>query len=256
MMEYCNQKYGADKVAQIITYSTIAARGAIRDVGRVMDIPLYEVDRVAKMIPGLQQGKSPTIAETLEKSPELKAVYDSSPQMKKLIDTASRMEGAIRNVGTHAAGVIISDQPITEYLPLHRPTSQSEDLPIKSVAQYDMDGVNYLGLLKVDFLGLATLTIMAKACEFIEQRHGQHFTLQNIPIDDPEVYRYISEGHTMGLFQLEGSGMTRYIMQMQPTDISHVIAMIALFRPGPMESIPEYIERMHGKKKSSMHMRS
>lgn len=248
MMEYCNQKYGADKVAQIITYSTIAARGAIRDVGRVMNIPLAEVDRVAKMIPGLQQGKSPTIAETLEKSPELRSVYDSSPQMKKLIDTASRMEGSLRNVGTHAAGVIISDQPITEYLPLHRPTSQSEDLPIKSVSQYDMDGVNYLGLLKVDFLGLATLTIMAKACELIEQRHGVHLTLENIPIDDPEVFRYISEGHTMGTFQLEGSGMTRYIMQMQPTDISHVIAMIALFRPGPMESIPEYIERMHGKK--------
>jgi DNA polymerase-3 subunit alpha len=248
MMEYCNQKYGADKVAQIITYSTIAARGAIRDVGRVMNIPLAEVDRVAKMIPGLQQGKSPTIAETLEKSPELRSVYDSSPQMKKLIDTASRMEGSIRNVGTHAAGVIISDQPITEYLPLHRPTSQSEDLPIKSVSQYDMDGVNYLGLLKVDFLGLATLTIMAKACELIEQRHGVHLTLENIPIDDPEVFRYISEGHTMGTFQLEGSGMTRYIMQMQPTDNSHVIAMIALFRPGPMESIPEYIERMHGKK--------
>jgi len=248
MMEYCNQKYGADKVAQIITYSTIAARGAIRDVGRVMNIPLPEVDRVAKMIPGLQQGKSPTIAETLEKSPELRSVYDSSPQMKKLIDTASRMEGSIRNVGTHAAGVIISDQPITEYLPLHRPTSQSEDLPIKSVSQYDMDGVNYLGLLKVDFLGLATLTIMARACELIEQRHGVHLTLENIPIDDPEVFRYISEGHTMGTFQLEGSGMTRYITQMQPTDISHVIAMIALFRPGPMESIPEYIERMHGKK--------
>ena len=248
MMEYCNQKYGADKVAQIITYGTIAARGAIRDVGRVMNIPLPEVDRVAKMIPGLQQGKSPTIAETLEKSPELRSVYDSSPQMKKLIDTASRMEGSIRNVGTHAAGVIISDQPITEYLPLHRPTSQSEDLPIKSVSQYDMDGVNYLGLLKVDFLGLATLTIMARACELIEQRHGVHLTLENIPIDDPDVFRYISEGHTMGTFQLEGSGMTRYIMQMQPTDISHVIAMIALFRPGPMESIPEYIDRMHGKK--------
>ena len=213
MMEYCNQKYGADKVAQIITYGTIAARGAIRDVGRVMNIPLPEVDRVAKMIPGLQQGKSPTIAETLEKSPELRSVYDSSPQMKKLIDTASRMEGAIRNVGTHAAGVIISDQPITEYLPLHRPTSQSEDLPIKSVSQYDMDGVNYLGLLKVDFLGLATLTIMARACELIAQRHGVHLTLENIPIDDPDVFRYISEGHTMGTFQLEGSGMTRYIMQ-------------------------------------------
>ncbi|MFZ3070870.1 MAG: DNA polymerase III subunit alpha [Anaerolineaceae bacterium] len=248
MMEYCNQKYGADKVSQIITFGTLAARGAIRDVGRVMDIPLAEVDRVAKMIPAPMQGKAATIAETLEKSPELKVAYDSSEQMKKLIDTAGRMEGAIRNVGTHAAGVIISDRPITEYVPLHRPTSQSEDLPIKSVAQYDMEGINELGLLKVDFLGLVTLTIMSKACDYIKERYGKQFTLENIPVDDPQVYQYISEGHTVGLFQLEGNGMTRYIMQMQPTELGHVIAMIALFRPGPMEAIPDYIERMHGKK--------
>lgn len=248
MMEYCNEKYGADKVAQIITFGTMGARGAIRDVGRVMNVPLPEVDRVAKIIPGPQQGKTPSIAETLEKSPELRAVYESSEQMKKLIDTASRMEGGIRSVGTHAAGVIISDQPITEYLPLHRPTGQNEDLPIKSVAQYDMDGINDLGLLKVDFLGLVTLTIMAKACELIEKRHGRKLTLESIPTDDPEVYRYISEGHTVGMFQLEGNGMTGKIMQMQPTELSHLIAMIALFRPGPMDSIPEYIDRMHGRK--------
>jgi len=248
MMEYCNEKYGADKVAQIITFGTMGARGAIRDVGRVMNIPLPEVDRVAKIIPGPQQGKTPSIAETLEKSPELRAVYESSDQMKKLIDTASRMEGGIRSVGTHAAGVIISDAPITEYLPLHRPTGQNEDLPIKSVAQYDMDGINDLGLLKVDFLGLVTLTLMAKACELIEARHGRKLNLENIPTDDPEVYRYISEGHTVGMFQLEGSGMTSRIMQMQPTELEHLIAMIALFRPGPMDSIPEYIDRMHGRK--------
>ncbi len=248
MMEYCNEKYGADKVAQIITFGTMGARGAIRDVGRVMNIPLPEVDRVAKIIPGPQQGKTPSIAETLEKSPELRAVYESSDQMKKLIDTASRMEGGIRNVGTHAAGVIISDAPIIEYLPLHRPTGQNEDLPIKSVAQYDMDGINDLGLLKVDFLGLVTLTIMAKACELIDRRHGRKLTLENIPTDDPEVYRYISEGHTVGMFQLEGGGMTSKIMQMQPTELSHLIAMIALFRPGPMDIISEYIDRMHGRK--------
>ncbi len=248
MMEYCNEKYGADKVAQIITFGTMGARGAIRDVGRVMNIPLPEVDRVAKIIPGPQQGKTPSIAETLEKSPELRAVYESSDQMKKLIDTASRMEGGIRSVGTHAAGVIISDEPITEYLPLHRPTGQNEDLPIKSVAQYDMDGINDLGLLKVDFLGLVTLTIMAKACEFIERRHGRKLNLESIPTNDLDVYRYISEGHTVGMFQLEGSGMTSKIMQMQPTELPHLIAMIALFRPGPMDSIPEYIDRMHGRK--------
>ena len=158
--------------------------------------------------------------------------------MKKLIDTASCMGGI--GVGTPAAGVIISDAPITEYLPLHRPTGQNEDLPIKSVAQYDMDGINDLGLLKVDFLGLVTLTLMAKACELIEMRHGRKLNLENIPTDDPEVYRYISEGHTVGMFQLEGNGMTSRIMQMQPTELEHLIAMIALFRPGPRTAFGIY----------------
>jgi len=249
VMEYCNQKYGADKVAQIITFGTMAARGAIRDVGRVMDIPLSEVDRVAKLVPGPIQGRQAPITEALKTTPELREVYESSEQMRRLIDTAGRMEGAIRNIGTHAAGVIISDKALTQYLPLHRPTSQSDDLPIKSVTQYEMGIINDLGLLKVDFLGLVTLTIMAKACDFIEQRHGVKFDLDGIPTDDPEVYRYISEGHTSGLFQLEGNGMTRYIMQMQPTNLGHVIAMCALFRPGPMEIIPEFIDNMHGRKK-------
>ena len=248
VMEYCNQKYGADKVAQIITFGTMAARGAIRDVGRVMDIPLSEVDRVAKLVPGPVQGRQAPITEALKTTPELREVYESSEQMRRLIETAGRMEGAIRNIGTHAAGVIISDRPLTEYLPLHRPTSQSDDLPIKSVTQYEMGVINDLGLLKVDFLGLVTLTIMAKACDFIEQRHGIKFDLDGIPTDDPAVYRYISEGHTSGLFQLEGNGMTRYIMQMQPTNLGHVIAMCALFRPGPMEIIPEFIDNMHGRK--------
>ena len=248
VMEYCNQKYGADRVAQIITFGTMAARGAVRDVGRVMAIPLAEVDKVAKLVPGPVQGKNVPITESLKTSADLKEVYESSDQMKTLLDTAGRMEGSLRNVGTHAAGVIISDKPLTEYLPLHRPTSNSDELPIKSVAQYDMDGINYLGLLKVDFLGLVTLTIMSKACEYIAQRHGVQFTLGTIPIDDPEVYQFISEGHTVGLFQLEGSGMTRYLMQMKPETIHHVIAMVALFRPGPMESIPEYIANMHGEK--------
>jgi len=248
VMEYCNQKYGADRVAQIITFGTMAARGAVRDVGRVMAIPLADVDRVAKLVPGPVQGKNVPITDSLKSSPELKAVYESSDQMKNLLDTAARMEGSLRNVGTHAAGVIISDKPLTEYLPLHRPTGSSDELPIKSVAQYEMDGINYLGLLKVDFLGLVTLTIMSKACEYICQRHGIQLTLGNIPIDDPEVYQFISEGHTIGLFQLEGSGMTRYLVQMQPKTIHHVIAMVALFRPGPMESIPEYIANMHGEK--------
>jgi DNA polymerase-3 subunit alpha len=246
VMEYCNRKYGADKVSQIITFGTMAARGAVRDVGRVMNIPLVEVDRVAKAVPGPVQGKNVPLAKSLETTPELKELYESNEQYKRLIDVAGRMEGSIRNVGTHAAGVIISDLPLTEYLPLHRPTNQNDELPIKSVAQYDMSGINDLGLLKVDFLGLTTLTIMAKACEYIEQRHGVKLTLSNIPIDDPKVYDYIGEGHTAGLFQLEGGGMTRYLVQMQPKTVRHVIAMVALYRPGPMESIPNYIANMKG----------
>jgi len=246
VMEYCNQKYGADKVAQIITFGTMAARGAVRDVGRVMNIALVEVDRVAKAVPGPIQGKAVPLVKALETTPELKALYEVNNQYKKLIDVAARMEGSIRNVGTHAAGVIISDEPLTEYLPLHRPTNQNDELPIKSVAQYDMAGIEKLGLLKVDFLGLTTLTIMAKACEYIEARHGIKLNLSNIPIDDSKVYDFIGEGHTSGLFQLEGGGMTRYLMQMQPKTVQHVIAMVALYRPGPMEIIPNYIANMKG----------
>ena len=248
VMEYCSQKYGADRVAQIITFSTMAARGAVRDVGRVMAVPLSEVDRVARVVPGPSQGKNVPIVESLRSSADLRAVYESSDQMKKLLDTAARMEGSLRSVGTHAAGVIISDLSLTEYLPLHRPTSDSNELPIKSVTQYDMDGITYLGLLKVDFLGLVTLTIMAKACEYIAQRHGIHFTLDSIPVDDPDVFRTIGDGKTAGLFQLESSGMVQRLMQMQPKTLNHVIAMVALYRPGPMESIPEYIANMHGDK--------
>ena len=247
VMEYCNQKYGADKVAQIITFGTLAARGAVRDVGRVMNIRLVEVDRVAKAVPGPVQGKNIPLKKALETTPELKGLYESSEEYKRLIDVASRMEGSVRNVGTHAAGVIISDLPLTEYLPLHRPTSQDDNLPIKSVAQYDMDGINEMGLLKVDFLGLTMLTIMARACEFIQKRHGVELTLSNIPTDDPEVFDFIGQGHTSGLFQLEGGGMTRYLVQMQPKTVQHVIAMVALYLPGPMESIPNYIANMHGK---------
>ncbi|HHV05173.1 MAG TPA: DNA polymerase III subunit alpha [Anaerolineaceae bacterium] len=248
VMDYCNQKYGASHVAQIITFGTMAARGAVRDVGRVMNIPLPDVDRVAKLVPSAYQGKAIPLADSLEKVSELKEVYNSSEEMKKLLDTASAIEGAIRNVGTHAAGVIISDKPLTEYVPLHRPTNVNENLPIKTVAQYDMDGITELGLLKVDFLGLVTLTIMAKACEYIKARGGPDLNLSKIPIDDPDVYTFISEGNTAGLFQLEGSGMTRYLMEMQPKTIHHVIAMVALYRPGPMDIIPDYIDNMHGKK--------
>ena len=245
LMQYTAEKYGSDRVAQIITFGTLGARGAIRDVGRVMDIPISEVDRVTKLIPQVPSHPV-TIMEAVEQVPELKEVYDNTEYLRDVIDTAANMEGVVRNAGTHAAGVIITDIPLISYAPLHRPTSNSEDNPIKTVAQFEMSIVEAMGLLKVDFLGLVTLTIMQRACDLINDRHNICMTLDNIPIDDPETFSFLSQGHTAGVFQLEGSGMTRYLMQMKPRNLDNVIAMVALYRPGPLEFIPTYIRRMHG----------
>lgn len=245
VMEYCAHKYGDDKVAQIITFGTLGARAAIRDVGRVMDIPISEVDRIAKLIPNIP-GKPVSIAEALEQNAEFKQAYSEAEYLRSLIDTASQMEGAVRNAGTHAAGVIITDRPIIEYTPLHRPTSGSEESPIKSVSQFEMSIVENQGLLKVDFLGLASLTVMQRACVMIRERHGKDFNLDNIPTDDPDTFKFLGQGHTAGVFQLEGTGMTRYVVQMQPRNLDNIIAMVALYRPGPLEFIPTYIRRMHG----------
>ncbi len=251
LLEYCAQKYGEDKVAQIITFGTMKARAAVRDVGRVLDIPLPEVDRIAKHIPNIP-GKPVGIEEALETVPEFQQAYQSAEYLRELIDTAKEMEGVIRNAGTHAAGVIITDEPIVEYVPLHRPTGNTaEDSPIKTVTQFEMEVLDSLGLLKVDFLGLATLTIMARACNLIQKRHGVRYTLANIPVDDPETYLLLGRGETAGVFQVEGSGMRRNLVQMKPQTLDNVIAMVALFRPGPMEFIPTYIRRMHGEEEVS-----
>ena len=245
VMEYCCNKYGSDKVSQIITFNTMGAKGAIRDVGRVMDIPLPEVNRVSKIITGIS-AKSTSLPEMMENSKELQELCESAPHIAKLMETAARMEGTIRSVGTHAAGVIITDQPITDYLPLHRPTNHDENLPIKSVAQYEMSVVDKLGLLKVDFLGLTTLTVMNKCAELIEAHYGKKYDIDSIPVNDPEVLAYLGSGHTSGVFQLESTGMTNSLKEMKPTHLAHVIAMIALYRPGPMQFISDYIQRMHG----------
>ncbi len=242
MMHYCAEKYGHDKVAQIITFGTMKARAAIRDVGRVMDIPLQEVDRVAKAIPN---APPMSIEEALENSPEFKQLYNDAPYLQALIDTAKGVEGTVRNAGTHAAGVVVTDRPVEEYTPLHRPTGNISDSPIDTVTQYEMSVVDKLGLLKIDFLGLSTLTIMALASKFIEERHGVKLTLSNIPVDDPETFELIGRGETIGLFQVESSGMRRYLKEMKPTRLEHMIAMVALYRPGPMDFIPDYIDRMH-----------
>ena len=166
------------------------------------------------------------------------------------METAAKMEGTVRSAGTHAAGVVISDRPLVEYIPLHRPTNDSVDSPVKVVTQYEMNILDSLGLLKVDFLGLATLTTMAKACAMIERRQNIKLTLNNIPLDDEKTFEFLGNGHTAGVFQLEGNGMTRYIVQMKPRNLANVIAMVALFRPGPMDFIPTYIKRMHGEEET------
>ncbi len=251
MMQYCARKYGEDKVAQIITFGTLKARAAIRDVGRVLDVPLPEVDRIAKTIPNIP-GKPVSIPQALEEVPEFKKLYEEASRdptkgyIKELIDTAAQIEGVVRNAGTHAAGVVITDKPIVEYAPLHRPTNNSEDLPIKTVTQFEMSIVDYLGLLKVDFLGLSTLSVMTRACEMIAARHGKRYDLNSIPTDDPASYELLSRGDTAGVFQVEGAGMRRNLMEMKPRTLEHVIAMISLYRPGPMDFIPSYIRRMHG----------
>ncbi len=248
LMHYCAEKYGHDKVAQIITFGTMKARAAIRDVGRVMDIPLSEVDRVAKTIPNLPPM---SIQEALDNSTEFQQLYQNAPYLQDLIDTAKGIEGTVRNAGTHAAGVVVTDKPVVEYTPLHRPTGSIADSPIDTVTQYEMSVVDKLGLLKIDFLGLSTLTIMTLASRFIQERHGVELTLDNIPIDDPETYQLLGRGETIGLFQVESSGMRRYLKAMKPKKLEHVIAMVALYRPGPMDFIPDYIERMHGRQEIS-----
>jgi DNA polymerase-3 subunit alpha len=246
MLEYAAQTYGRDKVAQIITFGTLGARAAIRDVGRVMDIPLPEVDRVAKLVPHIP-GKPVTVPEALETVSAFKEAHASASYMKELIETAARLEGVARNAGTHAAGVIITDRPIIDYIPLHRPTKGTpEDNPIGAVTQFSMQVLDSLGLLKVDFLGLSTLTVMARACELIRERHGVALDIHSIPLEDEPTYDLLGRGDVLGIFQVEGAGMRRYLMEMKPRTLAHVTAMVALYRPGPMEFIPAYIRRMHG----------
>lgn len=244
MLEYCARKYGDDKVAQIITFGTMGTKAAIRDVARVMEIPLPEVDRVAKLVPFVS-GRATTMKDAFE-IPDFKKIYNEHKQLKEVIDIAEKMEGTVRNAGTHAAGVVISDKPIIEYLPLHRPTSNAEETPIKAVTQFEMGILDTLGMLKVDFLGLSTLTVMARACEMIFKRHGQRLDLNTIPLDDPKSFELMGAGQTAGVFQVEGGGMTRWLIQMKPQNLDNIIAMVALYRPGPMAFIPDYIARMHG----------
>lgn len=241
MIRYTRNKYGNENVAQIITFGKMLAKAAIRDVGRALDYPLTEVDRVAKLIP---VGPGKTIAGTLEEVREFRELYENSEYLRKLIDNAKLLEGVARNASTHAAGVVVTDKPVIEYTPLHRPTRGDESGT--PVTQFPMGDLEHIGLLKIDFLGLAHLSIVREACKLINERHGIEYDLNSIPVEDPKVFELLSRGDVIGVFQVEGGGMKRVLTQLRPTKFDHIVATIALYRPGPMDNIPSYIARLHG----------
>ena len=238
VINYVSRKYGTDHVAQIITFGTMLARAAIRDVGRVMGMGYGDVDRIAKAVPN-QLGIK--LSEALELSPQLKEMHDGDPQIGKLIGFAQQLEGVARNASTHAAGVVISREPLTELMPLQKATN-SDAL----MTQYEMHGIEALGLLKFDFLGLSNLTILRKAVDLIREHRGVEVDLDDIPLDDPKTFELLASGETTGVFQLESAGMRRYVRELQPTSVFDLAAMVALYRPGPMDNIPAYIRRKHG----------
>src|SRR3990167_6198031 len=242
VIEYVTQKYGRDKVAQIITFGTMEARGSVRDAGRALGMPYAGPDRISKMIPPGWQGRAMTIEKALDQSPELKIAYQSEPETRKLLDLAKRLEGVARHASMHAAGVVIADKPLTEYTPLQKETNGE-----KIITQYDMYtvGEDGVGLLKIDFLGLRNLTIIQESIRFIKDNQQKDIDLSVLSYEDKETYGLLASGETTGIFQLESSGMRRYIKDLKPTTIFDLQAMVALYRPGPMANIPEFIRRKH-----------
>ena len=240
VLNYVSEKYGRDKVAQIITFGTMAARAAIRDVGRALQYEYSYCDKLAKMIPfGF------TLDDSLKKIKEFRDIYGEDIKAKRLIDLAKKLEGVARHASTHACGVVISAEPLENIVPLQHPTQNDQNI----VTQYEMHAIEDLGLLKMDFLGLKNLTVIEDTLSRIYVIHNKSIDIEKIPLDSKEVYKALRNGRTAGIFQLEGSGMTRYLTELKPTEFEDIVAMITLFRPGPMEFIPSYIKRKHGKEK-------
>ena len=247
VINYVVAKYGHEHVAHIITFGTLGAKAAVRDVGRALAMTYADVDRVARMIP-TRLGITLEDAKTEEGS-ELGEAIEADPNIRNLVETAQGLEGVTRHSSTHAAGVVISQEPIDDVVPLQRPQKSSSDGgSVATVTQYAMDPVAELGLLKLDFLGLVNLTVLARARDLITERHGIEFALTDIPLDDDETFQLLSRGDTAGVFQLEGGGMTRYIKELKPSSLADVAAMIALYRPGPMEHISTFIDAKHGRR--------
>ncbi len=247
LIRYTVDKYGNERVAQIVTFGRMKARAAVRDVGRAMGVPLEEVDKLAKLIPAIA-GKPVTIRDVLTEghefySADLRQVYQTDDQLKNLLDIAAELDGDARHSSIHAAAVIIADKALPYYTPLMRPPKSAVT---KTVTQYEYPILESIGLLKVDFLGLATLTLMREAARLIKERYGIEYTLENLPTDDPKTYELLTAGDVMGVFQVEGAGMRRCLMDLRPTEFDHITATISLYRPGPMEFIPDFIACLHG----------
>jgi len=240
VIDYARQKYGKDRVAQIITFGTMAARQVVRDVGRSLEYPYSFCDRIAKMIP-----MNFTLKEALERITEFRQVFEQDKKIKKLIDISRKLEGVARHASVHACGVVISSKPLTDLIPLQNPPQNEEGL----ITQYEMHSVEDLGLLKMDFLGLKNLTIIEETLKVIKKIKGKEIDITNLPLDDKKTYKLLQRGDTTGVFQLESEGMKRYLVQLKPTELEDIIAMIALYRPGPIGLIPDYIARKHKRKK-------
>lgn len=245
VIDYVVKKYGRKQVAQIITFGTMASRAAVRDVGRVLSMGYGDVDRIAKMIPPPQQGKYTSLKQHIENVHELRSLYEASDENKKLLNLAIKLEGTIRHASVHAAGVVIGDRDLTNYVPLQFSPSGDETL----VTQYSMYPIEDIGLLKMDFLGLKNLTIIKNAVRIIRKVDEQKIDVNKLPFDDEKTFELLRAGNTTGIFQLEGEGMTKYLKELGPTIFSDIAAMIALYRPGPIELIPDFIARKKGQKK-------
>ena len=241
VIRYVSEKYGSDRVAQIITFTTMASKAAIRDVGRVLEVPLRDTDRLAKLVP-VWQGRSKSLEDAIKEVPEFREAYESSDEAKRLVDVAKTLEGVSRNVSTHAAGVVIAPEPLVQYTPLQYGPGREA-----VITQYDMKAVGDIGLLKIDFLGLQNLDIIATCLRLVKERTGVEIDIEKVAFDDAKTYELISAGDTHGVFQLEGAGMRRMLMDMRPSRFEDIIVAIALFRPGPMQDIPAYIARKHGR---------
>ena len=242
VLHYVIDRYGNDRVAQIITFGTLGAKAALRDVGRALGMGYGDVDRIARMVPF----KARTLEDALRLNPEFQRTYQDEGNVRHLVDQAQGLEGIVHHVSTHAAGVLIADEPLTQTVPLQRPSRGDESSPVL-MTQFSMDPVAQLGLLKMDFLGLTNLTILDRAVKLVKENRGVEIDLQRLPLDDRPTFELLSSGYTTDLFQLESAGMQRYIKELKPSNLGDIAAMIALYRPGPMENIEAFIEAKHGR---------